>query len=82
MTEDQINELARLGRLAILSLAEKLIENEHDIIDMAIERASTLGVAEYGDVSYYKPLERLECEVLEELADAVFYEHLAIIARG
>lgn len=79
MTEDQENELRRLGRLAILSLAAQLINDADEIIDLAIERASTIGVREYGDTAYHKPVEYLEIDVLEELADAVFYRHIILI---
>jgi len=46
------------------------------IINHARERASSVGVAEYGSTSYDKTNSQLGIEVLDELADAVFYEHI------
>ena len=79
MTAEQEEELRRLGRLTILSLAAQLIEDADEIIELAVDRASTIGVREYGDTAYHKPIEWLEVDVLEELADAVFYRHIILI---
>lgn len=47
-----------------------------ELVELALERASSLGVAEYGDASFHKPLERIEMETAEELGDAIFYQAL------
>jgi len=82
MTDEQEAELRRLGRLAVLSLAEQLIEDGDDLVEFAIDRAASLGVREYGDTSYHKDVEYLECDVAEELADAIFYQHLILLVQG
>lgn len=82
MNDSQIQKLRRRGRQAAIELCHRIVDDYEDLIELAIERALTLGVQEYGDVSYHKPIERLEVEVDEELADALFYQHLIIRARG
>ncbi len=81
MTSEQEQELRRLGRMAVLSIAQQLIEESDELVELAVERASTVGLSEYGDTSYYKPVEYLEVDVMEELADAIFYQHI-ILAAG
>lgn len=81
MTADQEKALAKFGREAVIALAHRLIENADEIVGLAGYRASTVGVREYGDVSYHKTIEHLECEVDEELADAVFYQHIILVQR-
>lgn len=82
MNDKQISTLRRRGRQAAIELCHRIIDDYEDLIELAIERALTLGVTEYGDTSYHKDLEHLEVEVNEELADAIFYQHLVIRARG
>lgn len=82
MTSEQEQELRRLGRLAILELAAYLIEDADELVELAVERASTLGIREYGDTSYHKDIEWLEVDVMEELADAIFYQHIILLHQS
>ena len=76
MTPEQRQLLERLGKEAVISLALRLIERGEDLIQLAITRASSEEAAAYGDSSYRKPVGALQVDVDEELADAIFYEHL------
>lgn len=81
MTEAQEQALKALGHRAVLELCHHLIDNSADLIELAIHRAATLGVKEYGDISYHKEIEHLEVEVDAELADAIFYLHIILLKR-
>jgi len=78
MTSEQIEALRRFGREAVLALAQRIVDNADEIVGLAGYRASTLGELEYGDASYHKGVEHLEREIDEELADAVFYQHIIL----
>ena len=65
----------------IASLCSRLVEHKEELVEMCIERASTVGVAEYGDTSFSKPIEYLEVDVDEELSDAIFYESIVELLR-
>jgi phosphoribosyl-ATP pyrophosphohydrolase len=80
VTSEQEQELRRLGRAAVLTIAQQLIEEADELVELAVERAATVGMSDYGDTSYHKPVEYLEVDVMEELADAIFYQHIILIA--
>lgn len=48
------------------------------LIDLAVKRALNQG-AEYEGASYSKTIQELLTESDEELADAIFYEHIRIL---
>jgi hypothetical protein len=81
MIDDHMSTLRSDARAAALELCRLLIDNIDWLTELAIDRATTIGVAEYGDTSFHKPLERLEVDVDEELADALFYQCLVRRAR-
>lgn len=51
----------------------ELIENYDALVELAIERSTSIGAAEYGDASFHKTRETLTRERFEEYADAIFY---------
>lgn len=81
MTEDQLTAFLVFARESVTSLARHLIEHGDELIDLSAQRASSLGVEQYGDTSFHLPIERLELEVNEELADAIFYQHIILLTR-
>jgi len=55
------------------------ITNAHSVlVELAVERANTIGAAEYGDASFHKTLQELTLDRYEEYADAYFYAGVAI----
>lgn len=81
MTEDQLLAFHTYQREAIIELAHHLIGHATELAELAITRASTIGITEYGDTSYHKENEYLEIDVDEELADAIFYMHIILLRR-
>lgn len=43
------------------------------LVQLGRERATSIGAQEYGDASYFKPLDTLEWEGECEIADLIFY---------
>jgi hypothetical protein len=61
------------------ALAELLQNRRDEIIELGFERAfDSVGVAQYGDGTYFKDGVQLDGETLAELADAIFYLHIPI----
>ena len=60
-------------RQSTFSLMSILGANISRIETMAVERANTLGLEEYGDKSFHYDSDKLLEEIFEELADAIFY---------
>jgi len=77
LTSEEEYKLRKLGRLAARRLAYRLLMDYPELIDLAVRRALEQG-AEYEGASYRKTKEQLLVEGDEELADAIFYEHLRI----
>ncbi len=78
MTSEQAMALFDLGSAAVDNLIVKLLRDKERLIRLAIDRASTLG-GEYEDASYNKSDDLLGTESDEELADAIFYEHVRLL---
>lgn len=55
------------------TMLRELLEQFDEITQLAVERADTLGFAEYGDASFHKSPECLRTDRFEEYADALFY---------
>lgn len=62
---------ARQGSFRALAL---LGRKQFEIESLMIERAMGVGLAEYGDAAFHKPLDVLDRESMEEAADLVMYE--------
>jgi hypothetical protein len=61
---------------AIAGLIRELQTRGDELTELSVERAKTLGVAEYGDSSYSLSFDAVGLEVDMELTDAIFYQHL------
>lgn len=70
-----INQYAHQGVLALLAFIGR---NQYQIETLAIRRAITLGVTEYGDQSFHKTNHQLWRDTMEECADGVFYRSLRL----
>lgn len=81
MTEEQRARYYELAKSAIQHLHTELVEHAVEIIALGDHRATTLGITEYGDISYHKPIEHLEQDIHEELADAIFYTHILLTKK-
>lgn len=66
-----IVEHARQAAYRVLALLHRDME---EIEELALERLSSLGAAEYEDRSFHKTLDELKQETHEELADAIVYQ--------
>lgn len=53
-----------------------------ELVDLAVERATSIGAADYGNASYYKSTRELTAEGDCELADLIFYEHIPCTREG
>ena len=69
------------GRDAVRQLIVELSVAADALVDLAVERATTLGAAEYGDASFHKNSHELKRETSEELADAIFYTSVNLHKR-
>lgn len=54
-------------------LVTELVEHYDAIVELAVTRATTIGIAEYGNSSFSKTPKELRTDRFEEHADAVFY---------
>lgn len=52
------------------------------LVDLAVERATSIGAKDYGNASYYKSDAELEYEGDCEIADLLFYEHIPLERPG
>lgn len=82
MTEEQRARYYELAKDAIQHLHTELVNHAVEIIALGDHRATTLGITQYGDISYHKPVEHLEQDIHEELADAIFYAHILLTKRA
>lgn len=69
--ERLLREHARQGSFRAMAL---LGRKQHEIEQLMLERALSVGLDEYGDAAFHKPLEVLDRESMEEAADLVLYE--------
>jgi hypothetical protein len=82
VNDEQTRDLQSVGRLAVASLVNLLMDRGDEIVRLAVQRASSIGTAEYGDTAWLKTDDDLRVDVLEELADAVFYQHIVVDRRN
>lgn len=77
---DQQRELYRRhADEAAVRLVEMLRSRMDELVELGFERAfETVGVHEYGDGTYWKPTATLAEEAAAELADGIFYLHVAV----
>jgi hypothetical protein len=73
--EPGIREHAEEIRMRIL---RRVCDNERwaALVELAVERATSIGARDYGNASYYKSTRELEAEGDCEIADLIFYEHI------
>lgn len=57
----------------IALLIERLQQRRAELVDYSVERATTIGVTEYGEAAWHKTPDQLLREIDDELADAIFY---------
>jgi hypothetical protein len=58
-----------------MRLARQIFDNDRwsHLVDLAVERATSIGAQQYGDASYNKTDAELEAEGDDEIADWLFY---------
>lgn len=59
---------------AVHRLVERLQRDADRLVELAVERSTSLGARAYGDGAWSKPPDDLDRETDEELADALFYQ--------
>lgn len=69
--EELLRRYMRQGSFRAMAL---LGRKQHEIEQLMLERAAGVGITEYGDETWHKPLEVIDRESMEEAADLVFYE--------
>ena len=72
MTEAERVIRENADRIKYRIIAE-ILEHHDEIVELAVERADTIGIAEYEDKSFLKSATELRTERFEEHADAYFY---------
>lgn len=65
--------LHRYAPQAIDIILRRIEDDADHLVDLADQRATGLGVTEYGDATWHLPLERKRAEGNAEFADAIFY---------
>lgn len=65
--------LRRSPRLTALRLAWEVLRHYPTILNLAVERVTTIGRQDYGDTSFHKTGSELRHERFCEYADAIFY---------
>lgn len=58
---------------AIYTMLCDLLAHATELVELAVERATSIGAAEYGDASFHKTPLELRRDRFEEHADAIFY---------
>ena len=76
LTPEQEARLRQRGHQAVFGLENTLLGRADELVALAVERAGSVGAQDYGDASYRKTHTQVGVDVDEELADAIFYEHL------
>jgi len=77
MDKELLSQLEDYANMSVSRLAHYLIDNKDEIIALSINRVATVGQS-YNNKSYELGIKELEREVQEELADAIFYQHLIL----
>ena len=65
--------LRRSPRLTALRIALEILRHYPAILNLAVERVTTIGRQDYGDTSFHKLPSELRHERFCEYADAIFY---------
>lgn len=81
MDRTQTQTLLDTGAQAAVELAAYITERAPYLTLLAVHRARTIGADTYGNASYDKTYGELMGELDDELADAIFYQHIATQKR-